>query len=581
MPVKRYKFKANYNPFIGTSGAQSTANQYIFLTNASNVPGAAYTYPTGESTFANIADAITQMYSADPLMDGKVKAIGYGWQKFIVDRNSRALITVRGGCGGHAIAAGTVITYTGTSGEPSLGKSGSASFGGRGAKLSGEIQLYKGDVLYILVGNRGYCGAASDGSWGESGGGATVILRENPAGAFTFQGKAVDVLFVAGGGGGASSCVIGRNGGDANPNNGVNTNAGAGSDGSAGSGLTGTNTTGSGTKPSAILANVPGVTSNASTAHNATWAGGGGGWYSGGGGGGYSGGNGGAGSSSSANGGTGGTSYMNPTFVKEIFRGHEYDASIHPWSIPGEVTIDMNGKDESEFFLAVDPEGTKAYSLITDQWELIPNQNELTPVDYESFGTSPEIKSLNGLIQGKVRFLVSSPNNEKFLNFEGMVNKQVIRSNFEMDFTSIQTLKSWNVTGRHDSSNIKVAVSTNHGMTYKILQGNIWTEIDINDREAFYNQGIDIEALTTIPDVKWKELSISNLRFAFLVHQVAYYNNPILSKIELLCDLTGGWRKAKEVDYDYEYISPEVCKLTIHSNGDYKINYLNRISGEG
>ena len=82
---------------------------------------------------------------------------------------------------------------------------------GRGAKVEGKCNLKLGDILYILVGMRGWCNNSSD--WGGGGGGASVVLLDNPDGNYTFSplNRKVDVLFVAGGGGGTFDEYFGIN----------------------------------------------------------------------------------------------------------------------------------------------------------------------------------------------------------------------------------------------------------------------------------------------------------------------------------------------------------------------------------
>ena len=63
--------------------------------------------------------------------------------------------------------------------------------------------------------------------------------------------------------------------------------------------------------------------------------------------------------------------------------------------------------------------------------------------------------------------------------------------------------------------------------------------------------------------------------------QTGSSNNPVLSELDLLADLLGSWKKAVHgTHYDYEYISPNTCKLYINTEGDYKVNYLDRVEKE-
>jgi hypothetical protein len=381
---------------------------------------------------------------------------------------------------------------------------------------------------------------------------------------------------IAGGGGGAYDSGNGNS--DTNPNhngkdasylNGSSTNAGNSDKPGGGGGLVGDSSKYPGYS---LLSGTPSSTI-ANSIHYGAWPGGSGSYNGGGGGSGYSGGN----ATDDKGGGYGGTSYINPNYVTEKFRGYEYDQSMNPWSIPGSIIMTI-GRDGDEYILAKDSEGTKYFNYDILSWELIPNQGILTPTDYETYGIA-DIENVNGLLNN-VTFLASSPHQEKKLFIDGKANKLVITSDFEIDMTSIYTIKNWTITGYQSSiSNIKLAVSIDHGQNYKILIDNTWTNIDINDKSLFYSQGININDLTTIASNKWKELNATNLRFAFLIHQLQNSNNPVLTNIKFTADLVGGWRKAiHPTDYDYEYKTSESAIITINTAGDYKINYLDRIS---
>ena len=605
-----YEFKTGVLDFLGQQGATSpdtvpagTPFDWNFVSRNGSA-GASYVYPTGESTFVNVRNAFLTTYSDDPLLNNdQVKSIGYGWQKWTVPRNMTAEIMVRGGCGGHCAATNAVLNQT-----TGLYSGGNGYRGGRGAKLIGNVQLSKGDVLYILVGFRGWCNVWTN-YIGSFGGGASCVFKENPQGQYTFEptNKKVDVLFVAGAGGGASDSDNPSNisngerfmGKDALYTNGTNTNGGLVStkhvhSAGPGAGLTGNGFTTPATgylqdtlinynllsgRPVSTMGTRATYTTRGNGVLWGTWGGGGGAINGGGGGAGYSGGD--APDMdvaiSNSSGGYGGTSYINPQYVTEIFRGYETNASMNPFSIPGSVQI-FGGRDESEWFLAEDEEGFKRWEESLHRWVLLPNQTPPTAQDFETYGVANPIGGFSGLIIGDVNILCSSPYPTKDLTISGYINKQLVKCNFEMSTVQVDVFRSWNLNNLHNSVIIKVAISVDHGLTYKMLASNIWTNIDINNRELFYAQGILLQDLNTIPNVKWKELGATNLRFAFIVHQTASFNNPVLTSIDLVADLLGSWRKAIHgTNYDYEYIAPDTCKITINTAGDYKINYLDQV----
>lgn len=181
---------------------------------------------------ANIVNHINSCYASDPNLAGKVTGIGFGWQQYVIPSSGNIKFTVRGGAGGSTGINGYVI-------DPVTGVvSGTGNRPGRGAKICGTAKLKKDDILYILVGFRGWSNSGDD--WGSCGGGASVVLLDNPAGQYTFGPltRKVDVLFVAGGGGGCFDQSFGSSyyGGDASYTDGINTNGGTNSGRSPGSG---------------------------------------------------------------------------------------------------------------------------------------------------------------------------------------------------------------------------------------------------------------------------------------------------------------------------------------------------------
>lgn len=226
-----------------------------------------YNYIGVESP-TNIVNHINSCYASDPNLAGKVTGIGYGWQQYTVPSAGKIKFTVRGAAGGSTGRPGYSI-------NPETGIiTGSGNRPGRGAKLVGKSKFKKGDILYILVGMRGWCNNGSD--YGSGGGGASVVLKDNPSGTYTFAplNRKVDVLFVAGGGGGCYDSSFGNSnyyGTDAVLTNGTNTNGGTSSNSRGGAGLTGNGATGSGGNPAySLLSGTPCYTS-LNTTHQGGW----------------------------------------------------------------------------------------------------------------------------------------------------------------------------------------------------------------------------------------------------------------------------------------------------------------------
>ena len=223
------------------------------------------------NTPSNIVNWINSQYASDFNLAGKVTGIGYGWQKYEIPSSGKIKFIVRGAAGGATGKPGYSI-------NPTTGAiSGSGNRPGRGAKLIGEGKFKKGDILYILVGMRGWCNNGND--WGGGGGGASIVLKDNPSGTYTFAplNRKVDVLFVAGGGGGCFDSSFGTNyyGKDAVVTNGTGTSGGDSNRAGGGAGLTnnGGGSASNGVAYSLLSGTVP--TSSISAIHYGGWGGGG------------------------------------------------------------------------------------------------------------------------------------------------------------------------------------------------------------------------------------------------------------------------------------------------------------------
>ena len=90
----------------------------------------------------------------------------------------------------------------------------------------------------------------------------------------------------------------------------------------------------------------------------------------------------------------------------------------------------------------------------SDTWELLPNQSIPTQDIYETYGKYI-ITSANGL-QDKVRFLVSSINEDDTIDISGKVNKTIVETK-DTNTSGIDTIKSITFTGNTAGATIKFA----------------------------------------------------------------------------------------------------------------------------
>lgn len=533
---------------------------------------------------ANVQARLDATYVTDENLAGKVTGIGYGWQRYEIPSGGKIKCMVRGAAGGTCGVAGYSIdpvtgAVTGTGNRP-----------GRGAKICGEVKVKKGDILYILVGMRGWSNRNAD--YGGGGGGASVILLDNPAGAYTFAplNRKVDVLFVAGGGGGTYDQSYGTNyyGKDAIIADGTNTNGGSSKSARAGAGLTGNGAGGSGGNPSySILSGTPSTTS-LDAVHYGGWGGGGGSYDGGGGGGGYSGGN-----AVNNAGGWGGTSYINPNLCTEISRGYATVAEdsgrnlTNPWTAYGFVEIEL-GRNEGKFILAQDSDGYKYFNgsedihgtsmgNVSNEWELLSDQS--TPIDatFAMYGARV-ITNRTGL-KDQVKFLISSPEPQESISIDGHIANTVVKLTNDASLADVSTLTSITANCNLVGTSTKFAVSKDLGKTWQTYSAGAWVDIDIADKDVFQATGYDMTFFAAIPLTDWQAYNAKTIRFAFVIQQNASVgSNPILSSIDYIADLVGSWKHFTESQASYEYITDDIVEITFKEAGNYKVNYLDSIN---
>lgn len=540
-------------------------------------------YYIGVAAPASLQTRLDTVYTGTELQ-GQVTGIGYGWQKFIVPSAGKITFTVRGAAGGCTGNANMAI-------DPVTGViSGTGNRGGRGAKICGTAKLKKNDILYILVGMRGWCNTNAD--FGGGGGGASVVLLDNPAGAYTFSplNRKVDVLFVAGGGGGSYDTSFGTAyyGKDAVITDGINTNGGTSNGSRGGAGLTGNGGSGpGGNQAYSILSGTP-TTTSLNTNHQGGWGGGGGSWNGGGGGGGYSGGN-----ASDPVGGDGGTSYINPNLCTEISRGYATIAEdgdrnlTNPWTAYGFVELEL-GRDEGKFILAHDADGYKYFDGnedihgtnipgVTNEWQLLQDQSTPTDATYAMYGARVITNAIG--LKSPVRFLVSSPEPQESISIDGHVAGSVIKLTNDASLADVSTLTAITATTDLAGTTTKFAVSKDYGTTWQTYNSGVWTDIDISNLQNFKDNGYDMSFFSAIPLTNWQAYNAKTLRFAFYITQNANTGSKsILSAIDYVADLVGSWKHFTEAQASYEYITDDTVEVTFKEAGNYKVNYLDSIT---
>ena len=419
-----------------------------------------------------------------------------------------------------------------------------------------------------------------------------MVLKDNPSGEFTFAplNRKVDVLFVAGGGGGCFDSSFGSTyyGGDAVVTNGTNTNGGTASGGSGGAGLTGNGTKGSGPSGGYNLLSGSVPTATLNTIHYGGWGGGASPYDGGGAGGGYSGGS----AYGNSKGGAGGTSYINPTLCTEISRGYatvEEDSErnlTNPWTAYGFIELEL-GRDESKYIIAKDADGYKYFDgaecldgtikmTFTNQWQLIPIQNEPDESIYKEYGNII-INNRIGLLDD-ARLLIMSKEPKESINISGHVNGTLVEQIQDVSISDISLIKSITSTHNVENLDVRFAMSKDNGKTWQTYNYGSWDNIDIHNKQEFMDNGWSLSQFDTIPLEDWNSYKAKTIRFAACITQNGPNGKTVLDNITEIADLVGSWRHFKESEAQYEYISDTELKITFLESGNYKVNYLDQLS---
>lgn len=333
VPVEIKAGEKYYVGFYGSNHSVHTAGTNLSMTNAD------LTIAFGETRYHSADGFPTSVSGASP----HSLQLEYTLNSIMIETFTN---THTGGTG--SIQTWTA-PYTGFYQIETWGAQGGAKqvVGGRGAMMSGFFELQKGDVLKILVGQKGEDVPSSQTNAAAGGGGGTFVARANNT-----------PLIVAGGGGGSNHSsaitndghgVISINGTGSNgstaPGTGAGVSGGGGRAGGAGAGGGGGGFYSNGQRPidtngstwaadtggESFISGGRGRSGVYATGYSGGFGGGGGGGHAGGGGGGYSGGAGAFHSSSASmpqNGGPhggGGGSYndgINQNNVSGIRSGH-------------------------------------------------------------------------------------------------------------------------------------------------------------------------------------------------------------------------------------------------------------------
>lgn len=512
----------------------------------------------------NVATAVMTQANMDALykgtsLEGKVTALS-GWQQYTVEKTALYKFVVQGSQGGHH---GTTDINN------------PINYGGRGACLTAAFLLHKDDVLYICVGESGFCNNTAD--WGGAGGGASCVFLKDTSGessyTFTPANAKIIPLVVAGGGAGQTDYSYGQTSGsmystidisndscalNAKITDGTVTTAGTGRSAyNPGQGLT------SGYGAAYTLLGGCALMSDRSY-YRSGFGGGGLPYNGGGGGGGWSGGN-----FSDSYPSYGGTSHIDES-------GIMVERKLADWvkgkTVQGSVSMSLLTSPNKKI-LAKDSDGYKRYDADSASWVLMDTQTEPDSAAYGASGVNTAA-SVSGL-KSPVKWLVQSDLSDEMLIFAGLLDRVVVKSAYDLDLSTVSQISKITADSDISGMDVKCAFSTDSGKTWKTYASGQWPALDIADRAAFSEKGVSLADVTSVPFRALLDLDgSSTIRLAFCVSETAARSGVFLKALGLTGIKLSGWESTVPgADYTYKYSSPQTLEVTVLKDGDYKINY--------
>lgn len=142
-------------------------------------------------------------------------------------------------------------------------------------------------------------------------------------------------------------------------------------------------------------------------------------------------------------------------------------------------------------------------------------------------------------------------------------------------------IDSATVTAAISGSGSLVMAVTTDLITYKVYNGGTWAEIDVTGVATFKSGGMTPATLAAITRTGWDALTAGKqgIGFAYLPTIETVSDICSIDKITLLVDMKGAWNRAiYGTDFTYGYPKNNLLRVTLLSNGDYKINYYESAS---
>ena len=189
----------------------------------------------------------------------------------------------------------------------------------------------------------------------------------------------------------------------------------------------------------------------------------------------------------------------------------------------------------------------------------------------------PTISELQGL--GEFTCLSYSDSNSAKFTITGVPNDQLVVPTSLINISTFEGINSVSITNNVSSGGSVNIVVTTDMVTYYTYDftNTKWITVNLNKADI-KSSGLTLTSIGQITRNGWDKLtsSTSAIGFAYLLSKNNESDNVDIDKLTLNVDMKGSWNHAiYGTDVTYGYPLNNELKVTLLTNGSYKINYNN------
>lgn len=220
---------------------------------------------------------------------------------------------------------------------------------------------------------------------------------------------------------------------------------------------------------------------------------------------------------------------------------------------------------------------SSAFTKLTDNWSAL-TETEKTAMFEATNHEVPTLENLKTLDKFKVLTLFDLPD-QQMLRVRAVPKPQLVlpKGLIPLDsFAGIKQVKATATVSTSAACRILVTTDLSSYYTYDAAAEQ-WTEVDIDITDApTITAGIEAVDLANIPAVAWNAMisGAKGIGFAYLLDLQQTADVCEVDELHMTVDMKGSWDMALPgTDYTYGYPLNTVLRVTLKTDGDYKINY--------